>query len=99
MPQYQPDVGYKTVAKPGIMGRAVTAWFVLNLIMVVTLAIIVYLVNPWMNNWYIALPLMVACVITEWIITTDTIAPFVRKWIAGEETVKDGELPSWEKGK
>ena len=83
--------------KPGVMKRASLAWLVLNGAMLLTLAIIVYMVAPWMANWYIALPILVSVVVTEWMITSETIAPIVRDWIKGEEYVPVGEKPSWEK--
>lgn len=88
---------YVTVKRPGMMWRATAAWLVLNVAMLATLAIIVYVVQPWMQNWYIALPILVSVVVTEWMITSETIAPIVREWIKGEELVKDGEKPSWER--
>lgn len=80
-----------------MMKRATIAWFVLNLAMMLTLAVIVYVVRPWMENWYIALPILLSVVVTEWMITAETIAPIVRDWIKGEEYVVDGEKPSWQK--
>lgn len=92
-------IEYKTMRKPGMMKRATVAWVVLNTAMLLTLAVIVYMVQPWMGNWYIALPILISVVVTEWMITSETIAPIVREWIRGEESVEVGKPASWEKAK
>lgn len=85
------------VKKPGYMQRACVAWVVLNLSMFIVLGFTVWLLSAYMNAWYVILPLVVSLVITEWIITGETIAPIVREWIKQEEYVKEGDRPSWEK--
>lgn len=87
----------KKVRKPGFMGRACVAWAVLNVAMFVSLGIFVYFLNPWLNAWYVILPVVVATIATEWVITSETIAPIIREWIIQEEYVKEGEKPSWAK--
>lgn len=87
----------KTVRKPGFMGRAVVAWIVLNVAMFLSLGIFVYFLNPWLGFWYVILPVVVASIATEWVITSETIAPIIGEWIRQEEEIKDGESPSWEK--
>ena len=79
------------------MQRACVAWVVLNLSMFIVLGFTVWLLSAYMNAWYVILPLVVSLVITEWIITGETIAPIVREWIKQEEYVKEGDRPSWEK--
>lgn len=79
------------------MQRACVAWVVLNLSMFIVLGFTVWLLSAYMNAWYVILPLVVSLVITEWIITGETIAPIVREWIKQEEYVKEGEKPSWQR--
>lgn len=78
-----------TVKKPGYMGRAIVAWTVLNLAMAITLGIAVYFLKPWLENWYVILPVLVSSIITEWVITSETIAPIIKEWINQETYQED----------
>lgn len=73
------------VNKPGYMWRACVAWVVLNTILVATLAVTVWLVQPWMAAWFVSLPILVGIVASEWAITNETIAPIVSDWIKQAE--------------
>ncbi len=83
--------------KPGYMRRAVLAWCILNGILIATLALIVYVIEPWMAQWYVMVPLLVAVVVSEWVIMVQTVGPIIRDWIKQEESVGQDEKPSWEK--
>lgn len=85
------------VKKPGFMSRAIIAWIFLNVAMFLTLGIAVYFLNPYLDNWYVILPIMVTTIISELYITSDTVYPVVKEWINQKEYVKDDEKPSWEK--
>jgi hypothetical protein len=86
-----------TVKKPGYMFRACIAWFILNLVLGATLAAIVYVIGPYVDRWYVMIPLLVGIVASEWIIMSETLSPIILDWIKQEEYVKDGEQPSWKK--
>ncbi len=88
-----------TVTKPGYMRRAVIAWCILNGILIATLALIVFVIEPWMKEWYVMVPLLIAVVVSEWIIMAETIGPIIRDWIKQDEYLNEGEKPSWEKDK
>lgn len=77
------------VKKPGFMLRAVIAWMIYNSILILTLAAVVYLVLPYMREWYVMLPLLVAVVASEWIIMSETVAPVIQDWIKQESYVSD----------
>jgi len=77
------------VKKPGYMFRAVVAWFIFNAILLATLAAVVYILGPYMNVWYVQIPLLIGVIISEWIIMAETIAPVVKEWIKQEEYVDD----------
>jgi hypothetical protein len=85
------------VKKPGFMGRAIVAWVVLNVAMFVTLGVSVYFLGPFLNAWYVILPILLVTIVSEVMITGDTVYPVVRQWIDQEEYVKEGEKPSWQK--
>ena len=89
----------KTVRRPGYMGRAVLAWMIFNTILFVTLGALVYLAGAYLDRWFVMIPMMVAVVLSEWIIMAETIAPIIKDWIKQEEYVADGERPSWEKAR
>lgn len=84
------------VKRPGYMKRAVIAWCLLNGIMIAMLAILIYLIGPYIDRWYVMIPLLVAILVSEFIIMTETIAPIIKEWIKQEEYVTDGQKPSWE---
>jgi len=85
------------VKKPGYMGRAVTAWSVLNLALLVVLYVMTYILKDYMDHWIVMAVILIATVTTEWAITVLTVLPIVKEWIDQEEYVNDGEKPSWEK--
>lgn len=87
----------KHVKRPGYMGRAVVAWFIFNSILFVTLGALVFLVGAYLDRWFVMIPMMLAVVLSEWIIMAETIAPVIKDWIKQEEYVADGDRPSWEK--
>lgn len=90
-------MGIKTVRRPGYMTRAVIAWIIFNTILLFTLAVAVYIVKPYLHEWFVMIPLLVGVVVSEWIIMGETIAPIIKDWIQQEETILDDEQPSWEK--
>ena len=77
------------VKKKGFMFRACIAWAIYNSILLLTLAAVVYLVLPYMREWYVMLPLLVAVVASEWIIMSETVAPVIQDWIKQETWVAD----------
>jgi len=83
--------------KPGVFKRATIAWFMLNAVLVITLAVTVYMVSPWMDSGYVVVPLLIAFIGAEWWIMAETLAPIVRDWIRQEEYVSDGNKPSWDR--
>lgn len=87
----------KHMRKPGYMARAVAAWFIFNGILFVTLGVLVYLVGAYLDRWFVMIPMMLAVVLSEWIIMAETIAPVIKDWIKQEEYVEAGNRPSWEK--
>ena len=89
----------RTVRRPGYMGRAVVAWMIFNTILFVTLGVLVYLAGAYLDRWFVMIPMMIAVVLSEWIIMAETIAPIIKDWIKQEEYVTDGERPSWEKAR
>lgn len=87
----------KLVRKPGYMGRAVIAWCIFNTILFVTLGAIVWLVGGYLDRWFVMIPMMIAVVVSEWIIMAETVAPIIKDWIKQEEYVSEGGKPSWER--
>jgi hypothetical protein len=85
------------VKRPGYMKRAVIAWCLLNGIMIAMLAILVYLIGPYVDRWYVMIPLLVAILVSEFVIMTETIAPIIKEWIKQEEYISDGQKPSWDR--
>lgn len=83
------------VNKPGYMFRACVAWVILNAVLLFTLAALIYILRPYLAVWYVMIPIIVAVVVSEWVIMGETIAPIVKDWIKQEEYVKDGDKPSW----
>ena len=83
------------MTKPGYMRRAVIAWCILNGILIATLALVVYVVTPWMERWFVMIPLLVAVIVSEAVIMAETIGPIIRDWIKQDEYVRDGDKPSW----
>lgn len=73
------------VKKPGYMWRAVIAWFIFNVILLGTLSIVVWLLGGYDPVWYIQLPMILAVIVSEWVIMIETIAPVIRDWIKQEE--------------
>lgn len=86
-----------TVKKPGYMFRACVAWVILNSVLLFTLAALVYVLGDHLSTWYVMIPIILAVVVSEWIIMAETIAPIISDWIKQEEYVKDGERPTWVK--
>jgi len=82
-------VSKKLVKKQGYMGRAVMAWCIFNAILFVTLAVLVYLLGPFLDRWYVLIPMLVGVIVSEWIIMAETIAPIVKDWIKQEEWVEE----------
>lgn len=83
--------------KPGYMRRACVAWVILNAVLFATLAALVFILGPYVNQWFVMVPIIIAVVASQWIIMGETIAPIIKEWIKQEELVKDGEKPSWAK--
>ncbi|GAA2871833.1 hypothetical protein GGQ99_000977 [Aminobacter niigataensis] len=77
------------VKKPGYMLRAVMAWCIFNTILFVTLGILVYLLTPFLDRWFVVIPILVGVIVSEWVIMAETIAPIVKEWIAQEEWVEE----------
>lgn len=85
------------VKKPGYMGRAVVAWFILNGILLATLAAVAWVLGPYLQAWYITAPLVVGVIVSEWVIMAETVAPVIREWVRQEEYVEKGQKASWER--
>lgn len=85
--------------RPGFMFRACIAWVILNAILLFTLAALVFVLGDNVDRWYAMIPLVLAVVVSEWIIMAETIAPIIKDWIQQVEYVdrEDGDKPSWEK--
>jgi hypothetical protein len=82
----------RLVKKPGYMMRAVVAWIILNTILLVVLLAVVWLVgSDNVTNWYIAVPLLIGIIVSEWIIMAETVAPVIFDWIKQEEWKEDGQ--------
>jgi hypothetical protein len=75
------------VKKPGYMGRAVMAWVIFNTILFVTLGVMIYLLGPFLDRWYVVVPTLVGVIVSECVIMAETIAPIIEDWIAQEEWV------------
>lgn len=84
-----------TLKKPGYMFRACVAWVILNAVLLFTLAALVFILKGYLATWYVMIPVIVAVVVSEWVIMAETIAPIVKDWIKQEEYVKDGDKPTW----
>lgn len=82
-------MGKILMKKPGRMQRAVTAWFVLNLALGLVFGVSVWVMQPYMSNWYVALPMLLAFIISETSITTQTIQPILADWIDGSYWIDD----------
>ncbi len=80
---------YRTAKKPGYMFRAVVAWCIFNLILFATLGAVVWIMQGYLNAWFVQIPLLVGIIVSEWIIMSETIAPVVKDWITQEQEVKD----------
>lgn len=70
--------------KDGYMFRAVVAWIILNIILLGTLGVVVWIVGGY-QVWFIQLPLVVAIIGSEWAIMVETIGPVIRDWIRQEQ--------------
>ena len=90
-------MGYKTVKKPGYMLRACVGWVILNLVLLFTLAATVYIVQGYLDRWYVIGTLLIIVMVSEIGIMNETIAPILTDWIKQEETVDDGQKPTWQK--
>jgi len=89
-----------TVKRPGYMLRACIAWVILNTVLIFTLAALVFVLpRDQLSQWYVMIPIIVAVVVSQWIIMGETIAPIIKEWIKQEEYIGDGKKPSWEKDK
>lgn len=86
-----------TVKKPGYMFRACVVWIILNTILLITLAALVYVLKGYVAQWFVTIPIIIGVVASEWIILAETIAPIMSDWIKQEEYVEKGESPSWKK--
>lgn len=87
-----------SMKRPGYMLRACVAWVILNAVLIFTLAALVFVLpRDQLSQWYVMIPLIIAVVVSQWIIMAETIAPIIKEWIKQEEYVKDGERPSWQK--
>lgn len=83
--------------RPGYMLRACVAWIILNAVLIFTLSALVFVLpRDQLSQWYVMIPIILAVVVSQWIIMAETIAPIIKEWIKQEEYVKDGEKPSWE---
>lgn len=77
----------RQVKKSGYMFRAVVSWVIFNAILLFTLAAVVFILGgagnslELMTQWYIMVPLLLAVVVSEWVIMLETIAPVVSEWI------------------
>lgn len=71
--------------KPGYMLRAVIAWCIFNAILIATLVAVMFIMGGYRNIWFIQLPLIIAVIVSEWIIMAETIAPIIKEWIVQEE--------------
>lgn len=80
-------MGY--VKKPGYMFRAVIAWCIFNAILFVTLGAVVWIMQGYMNAWFVQVPLLLGIIVSEWIIMGETIAPIIKDWIKQETYVDD----------
>ena len=87
-----------TIKRPGYMFRACIAWVILNAVLIFTLAALVFVLpRDQLSQWYVMIPVIVAVVVSQWIIMSETIAPIIKEWIKQEEYVHDNEKPSWER--
>jgi len=75
--------------KPGYMGRAVVAFFLLNLIMLGFTALLVWVAGEYADRWFVMIPVVVGMIIAEAVIMAETIAPIIRDWIKQETYVED----------
>lgn len=84
--------------RPGYMLRACVAWIILNAVLIFTLSALVFVLpREELSQWYVMIPIIIAVVVSQWIIMAETIAPIIKEWIKQEEYVKDGDKPSWAK--
>jgi hypothetical protein len=63
--------------------RAVIAWLIFNTILLGTLGATGWVLSGSLQNWWVQLPLAIAIVVTEWVISVETIVPVIRDWIYG----------------
>lgn len=77
------------IKKPGYGRRAFIAYGLFNLILLFTLAVVTFFLSPFMDRWYVILPVVAGFIISEWIIIAETIGPIVQDWIKQEEYVAD----------
>ena len=63
------------------MGRAITAWLILNAITLFTLGIATWVLYDFMSNWFVAGPMLIALILAEIVIATETVSPIVKEWI------------------
>jgi len=74
------------------MLRACIAWVILNAVLIFTLAALVFVLpRDQLSQWYVMIPVIVAVVVSQWIIMGETIAPIIKEWIRQEEYVHDNE--------
>lgn len=87
----------KVYKKPGAAVRSMAAFGLLNLPLLVTGYVVYHLAGGETAEWWVRGIVAVLISAAEFSIVTTTIGPPLYDWIQGEESVKDGEKPSWEK--
>jgi hypothetical protein len=63
--------------------RAIVAWVIFNAILLATLGATGWLLGGNLSNGFVQVPLAIAIIVTEWVISVETIVPVIRDWIRG----------------
>lgn len=85
------------VSKPGLVWRALAAFILLNLPLILTIGFVWYLAGGDHAEWWVKGILAIGTAACELGIVAGTIADPLHKWIKSEEYITDGQKPSWEK--
>lgn len=72
---------YGKERKPGYMRRAVTVWLAYNVAAITILFLLYLILGDVLLNWWALVPIIIAVIVTEIVVTTETVGPLIGDWI------------------
>jgi hypothetical protein len=79
----------RLVKKPGFGRRAFAAFLLLDAIAAAIMLALIWLLRPYMEYWYVILPITLGFLVSQFVILNETIWPVLKDWITQEEYVSD----------